>query len=283
MNSNAMHDELRRLEDKSLDGQLLWELENGFELSPRASQGVLDAVKLLYRERPAEKSGRVSLWVVKRDAAVGKPLQELEKVAVWVTLHAGQEDLETYKQYGHAGLRRQKILRISEEIIEQHGVATQEDLARLLGTSVRTIRRDIAYLLQQDLRVITRGVYSDIGPSVSHKVIIVEMFLNGFVYSEICRKTQHSAKAVKRYVNTFGRVVKLYERGIKEADEIAKYAGLSTRLVNEYLELYTKLGSKTGCQQRIKDLLEQLSSRPAYPGADKSGMKKGLAAGEDKT
>lgn len=39
MNSNAVHDELRRLEDKSLDGQLLWELENGFELSPRESQG----------------------------------------------------------------------------------------------------------------------------------------------------------------------------------------------------------------------------------------------------
>lgn len=39
MNSNAVHDELRRLEDTSLDGQLSWELENGFELSPRESQG----------------------------------------------------------------------------------------------------------------------------------------------------------------------------------------------------------------------------------------------------
>jgi len=280
MSTTAGHDELHRLEDKSRDGQLLWELQNGFELSPRASQGILDAVKLLYSERAAEKTGRVSLWVVKRDAPVGKPLQELEKVEVWVTLHAGQEDLETYKQYGHAGLRRQKVLRMSEEILDQNGEPTQEDLARLLGTSVRTIRRDIAYLLKQGLRVITRGVYSDIGPSVSHKVVIVEMFLNGFVYSEICRKTQHSAKAVKRYVNTFGRVVRLYERGVKEAEEIAKYAGLSTRLVNEYLALYSKLGQKTGCQQRIQDLLEQLSSRPTYPGADKSGMKKGLPAGE---
>lgn len=116
----------------------------------------VDAVKLLYRERPAEKTGRVSLWVVKRDAAVGKPLHELEKVEVWVTLHAGQEDLETCKQDGHAGLRRQKIVRLSEEILEQHGVATQEALARLLGTNVRTVQRDIAYLLKQDLRVITQ-------------------------------------------------------------------------------------------------------------------------------
>lgn len=272
----AKDDELRRLAEKSLDGQLLWELQNGFELSPRESQGVLEAVKLLYSERPEAQSGKVSLRVVKRDASVGKPLDELEKIQVWVTLHAGQEDLETYEAYGLAGLRRQKILRITEEILDQHGVATQEDLARLLGTSIRTVRRDIAYLLKQGQRVVTRGVYSDIGPSVSHKVVIVEMFLSGFVYTEICRKTQHSAKAVKRYVQTFGRVVALYERGLKEAAEIARYAGISERLATEYLELYSKQRQKPGCRERIKDLLAQLPSRPTYPGADKSGMKKGV-------
>jgi Mn-dependent DtxR family transcriptional regulator len=276
----AKDDELRRLADKSLDGQLLWELQNGFELSPRESQGVLEAVKLLYSERPEPQNEKVSLWVVKRDASVGKPLDELEKIQVWVTLHSGQEDLETYEAYGHAGLRRQKILRITEEILDQHGVATQEDLARLLGTSIRTVRRDIAYLLKQGQRVVTRGVYSDIGPSVSHKVVIVEMFLSGFVYTEICRKTQHSAKAVKRYVQTFGRVVALYERGLKEAAEIARYAGISERLAAEYLELYSKQRQKPGCQERIKDLLAQLPSRPPYPGADKTGMKKGVV-GED--
>lgn len=279
MTVTANDDELRRLADKSLDGQLLWELQNGFELSPRASQGVLETVKLLYSERPETQSGKVSLRVVKRDASVGKPLDELEKIEVWVTLHAGQEDLETYAEYGHAGLRRQKILRITEEILDQHGVATQEDLARLLGTSIRTVRRDIAYLLKQGQRVVTRGVYSDIGPSVSHKVVIVEMFLSGFVYTEICWKTQHSPKAVKRYVQTFGRVVALYERGLKEAAEIARYAGISERLANEYLELYAKQGQKPGCQERLKELLEQLPSRPTYPGADKTGMKKG-AVGE---
>lgn len=276
MTETPKREELRRLDDKSLDGQMLWELQNGFELSPRESQGVLETVKLLYTQRPEAHAGRVSLWVVKRDASVGKPLNELEKIQVWVTLHGGQEDLEAYEAYGHAGLRRQKILRITEEILDQNGVATQEDLARLLGTSIRTVRRDIAYLLKQGQRVVTRGVYSDIGPSISHKVVIVEMFLSGFVYTDICRKTQHSAQAVQRYVNTFGRVVALYERGIKEAAEIARYAGISERLATEYLELYSKLGKKAGCRERIKDLLAQLPSRPVYPGADKTGMKKGV-------
>lgn len=270
---------VRRLDEKSLDGQLLWELENGFELSPRESQGILETVRLLYTQRPEAQAGRVSLWVVAREASVGKALEELPKVQVWVTLHAGQEDVEAYEAYGHAGLRRQKILRLSEEILDQGGVATQEDLARLLGTSVRTIKRDIAYLRQQGLRVETRGVYSDIGPSVSHKVVIVEMFLSGFVYTEICRRTRHSAKAVKRYVQTFGRVVALYERGIKHEAEIARYGGISARLAAEYLELYFRLGQHVGCKARIEDVLAQLSSRPAYPGADRTGMKK-RAAGE---
>ncbi len=175
---------------------------------------IVETVHLYYGQSAESRKGRVSLWVVERDASVGKPLAELAKIEVWITLDAGAEDLDAYEAYGHAGLWRQKVLRITEEIVDQGGIATQEDLARLIGTSVRTIKRDIAYLRQQGFQVVTRGVYSDIGPSVSHKVVIVELYLSGFVYTEICRRTRHSAKAVKRYVTTFGRVVALYSRGI---------------------------------------------------------------------
>ena len=61
----------------------------------------------------------MSLWVLAKDASVGKPLDELPKIQVWVTLDGGHEDIEAYQQYGHSGLRRQKVLRISEEILEQ--------------------------------------------------------------------------------------------------------------------------------------------------------------------
>lgn len=264
-----------RLKGKSLEGQLLWELEHGFELSPRESELIVDEVRLYYGETPDVRTGRVSLWVVKRDASVGKPLSDLPKIEVVVTLDGGFEDLEAYRIYGHTGLRRQKLMRISEEIVDQGGIATQEDLRRLLGTSLRTIRRDIAYLRNQGIRVLTRGVYSDIGPSASHKVVIVEMFLSGFVYSEICRRTRHSAKAVKRYVDTFTRVVALYHRGIKESDEVAHYAGISSRLATEYLDLYFRIGKEAGYAERIQDLLAQRSSRPDYPGI---GMKKKVLA-----
>lgn len=264
-----------RLEQKSLDGQFQWELEHGFELSPRESSLILETVRLYFSQSAEVRSGRVGLWVLRREASVGKPIAELPKVCVWVTLDAGREDLEAYESYGHTGLRRQKLLRITEEVVEQGGIATQEDLVRLLGTSIRTIKRDIAYLRGKGFQVLTRGVYSDIGPSVSHKVVVVEMFLKGFVYTEICRRTYHTPRSVKRYVNTFGRVVALYERGVREPEEIAHFVGISQRLVSEYLELYFQNRKKRGPRGRIEDLLKRLSSRPDYPGVDKSGMGKG--------
>jgi hypothetical protein len=106
--------------------------------------------------------------------------------------------------------------------------------------------------------------------------MVVEMFLAGFVYSDICRRLRHSSKSVKRYVNTFARVVSLYERGgIKTAEEIAPYVGISERLAFEYLELYFSVKQKALYGARIQDMLEQLSSRADYPDADPSGMKKG--------
>jgi hypothetical protein len=269
--------EIDRLSHKSLDGQFLWELENGFELSPRESRLILETISVYYSQSPESRAGRVSLWVVERGASVGKALESVSKVQVWATLDGGDEDLEIYRRYGQVGLRRQRLLRVSEEIVDQGGIATQSDLARLLGTSVRTIKRDIAYFRDHGITVLTRGVYSDIGAGVSHKRIIVEMYLSGMVYTEICRRMRHSARAVKRYVSTFARVVSLYEHGVQEVRDISYYVGISSRLAEEYVELYIHFKGYSHYRSRIEDLLVQLSSRPAY--GEDSTKKKDMIGG----
>ncbi len=106
-------------------------------------------------------------------------------------------------------------------------------------------------------------------------MVIVELFLRGFVYSEICRQTRHSAKAVKRYVTTFGRVVALYNRGVRAAEEIGYYVGISSRLAAEYVGLYFQARKRPVCRGRIAELLQRLCSPQSYPGVDRSGMGKG--------
>ena len=49
-------------------------------------------------------------------------------------------------------------------------------------------------------------------------------------YSEIVRRARHAASSVKRNVETFGRVVVLWEKGMREPLEIGFMVGISERL-----------------------------------------------------
>jgi len=263
-----------RQEQKGLDAQFLWELENGYELSPRESRGILEAVKLFFCEDSGFGAGKVQLWVVVREEGAGKPVSELRKILVGVTLDGGREDVEVQREYGAIGLRRFRILRVVEEIVDQGGVPTQEDLARLFQSSVRTIRRDVAVLRGQGYEVMTRGMYRGIGRGVSHKVVIVRQYVEGLTYTEICRKTRHSAGAVKRYVRTFGRVVSLIRHGVSQLREIAFYVGISERLAREYVTLYERFQVDEVCAVRIEELVDQVGGR-----VWSEGSKKGVVMG----
>lgn len=263
-----------RLEQKGLDAQFLWELGYGYELSPRESRGILEAVKLIFGQDPGFEAGKVQLWVVARDEGAGKPISELRKISVWVTLDGGKEDVEVYREHGAIGLRQFRVLRVTEEVVDQGGVPTQEDLARLFQTSVRTIRRDVAALRSRGYEVMTRGMYRGIGRGVSHKMLIVRQYLEGLTYTEICRKTRHSAGAVKRYVRTFGRVVSLISRGISQLREIAFYVGISERLAREYVALYEEFKGDDVCVVRIEELIGQVGGCAWF-----GGVKKGVVMG----
>lgn len=253
-----------RLKQKGLEGQFLWELQYGYELSPRESDGILELVKLIFSQEVEFKAGRFQVWVIAQDEPAGKPVSALKKVSVWVTLDAGSEDLEIYRQYGAIYLRRMRILRVMEQIVDGGGIATQEDLARLFQVDVRTIRRDLAYLRSEGYEVITRGVWCDIGRGISHRVLVVEKYLQNYSYTEICRQTGHSDKAIKRYVNTFIRVATLIAKGVTNDLEIAFYVGISERLAKDYRELYQRYIDHEVFGRRLKELIEQNIARPYY-------------------
>ena len=111
-------------------------------------------------------------------------------------------------------------MRMTEEAVDQGGVLTQEDLARLCHSDVRTIRRDVEALRSAGHWVPTRGAVKAIGRGQSHKAKIVEMYLKRMTYTEIVRRARHAARSVKRYVETFGRIVGLWEKGVRSAGEL---------------------------------------------------------------
>lgn len=233
-----------RLEAKSPENQFLYELENGFELSPREAEGILLTAKTILGQKPELKTGIERVIAVSVKEPAGKQIQELKKVEIVVTRDASKEDLEVLKEHGKVWLRCTRILRMTEEAIEQEAVLSEEDLSKILGVDVRTIRRDIKLLRDVGFIVNTRGFYKGIGKGISHKSKIVELYLKGLTYAEIMRRSRHSLGAIKRYIVTFGRAISARQRGIRRQEDIAYLVGISPKLASEYLELYKQYKDK---------------------------------------
>ena len=253
-----------RLAVKTLDQRFRRELETGFEIAPRVSQGILDLAKEVFsldavsvdgsgRLRP----GQIRQVIAAADAPHGLPLRQTDMVEVTWTLDAGAEDLDVLRRHDHIALRWVRILRLTDEALDQGGEPTQEDLAKALGVCVRTIRSDIAALKAEGYVVVTRGKLRGVGRGQSHKVLIVELYLKRCTYTEIIRRTRHSAYAVKRYVQTFGRVVMLRRKGLT-VSEIAYAVGISERLAQEYLDLYQRYDVPE-YQDRLEEMVQMVS------------------------
>jgi hypothetical protein len=243
-------------------------LRKEFEFSSAESKSVLELAKsCLFGEVP-KTVGKQRFVCASLTAHHGRPLKDQEKVTVELTLDDGIEDLDVLRVQGPKVLRQLKVLRLTEEAYFQGGLLTQEDLGRLLQTSSRTIRADIRELLSDGQVVRTRGYEQDIGRAISHKSRIIDLYLSGYVYDDIMRKSRHSSHSIKRYVGSFSRLLLLINGGIKSVKELSHILGQSERLTREYLELFEKYKDGDKWPPIYVELLEQL--RALYPAKKKS-------------
>ena len=107
----------------------------------------------------------------------------------------------------------------------------------LLTSSPATVRRDIRALKQDGYFVMTRGAKHDMGPGLSHKTQILELYFKAYTFTEIEQKTNHSERAVYRYLRDFTQVATLHHQGFPDA-QIRLISHFSDRLIREYLSLY---------------------------------------------
>ena len=262
-----------RLAEKTSERQFLYELETDFELAPAASRAVLaTAQQVLLSWGGEPRQGQMRVTVVSVNEPSGKPLAAMKKVSVVVTVDGGLEDLEVLQGFGVQGVRRARVLRMTEEAVDQGGVLTQEDLARLCQSDVRTIRRDVVALRGAGHWVPTRGAVKEMGRGQSHKAKIVEMYLRRMTYSEIVRRARHAPSSVKRYVETFGRVVVLWEKGVRGPGEVGFIVGVSERLAGEYLKLRERYDTDE-FRDRLEEIARQVRRALNGDGEEKRGSR----------
>jgi len=257
---------LARRQIKSSEGELLWELENSYSLSPKLSSSILMTAKECLLRDYSLREGQIEVTVIGIEERSGKVIEKMEKKKVRLTIDNGIEDIEILKEYGRISLRQIKIERITDEAIEQGGVLSQEDLSKYLGCTVRTIQRDIKAIKKKGIEVVTRGYLHNIGRGQTHKVKIIGMYLDGKTYSEIKLTARHSVGAIKRYLESFTKVLMAQSKGIYERKEISSVTGISEGLVKQYLELIKESKKDKIKSENLKDLI----SRNSY----RSGIKK---------
>jgi len=258
----------QRLAAKTPDSQFCRAIETGANLAPFVSQSILNIAREVYRLDPNDLDkqldlGQVKLLVVAADEPAGKPLDKCQKVAVLLTLDAGQDDFQVRVQQGLDALRRARLMRMTVEARDQGGLLTYEDLAyRLLNCSERTIVRDIHALRQRHIEVPTRGQQQDIGPGQTHRVQAVRLYLQGLEANEIARRLYHTLPSIENYVTTFARVLFLVHQGWRDND-IAYVIHRSTPLVAAYRDLYGQFKDQATAQQRLAEILQR--PQPAVP------------------
>ncbi len=271
-----------RLVAKTPEAAFLTVLEQEFNFSLRVSRELLaTAQEMLLGSAPAAavRPGQVRQVVASLKAPFGPPLVEADKVEVTLTVDAGAEDAEVKARKGAEGLRQGQILRLVEESLEQGGVLTQEDLARALKVSARTIRRGVQALKTKGYLIHTRGQVKGIGRGQTHKVRIIKLWLDRIGYAQIVRQTYHSQQSVKRYISTFLRIVVLHQKGVP-VEEIAFLTQSSQRLVQDYLEVYQAAREAPHRREKLEEELARVSqkrgsSQDRRPRDPREGGKKG--------
>jgi hypothetical protein len=260
-----------RLDAKTLDSMFRRRIEEGANCPPFVSQAILSIVKEVFGLNPDDPDhqlglGQIKLLVVDASEHAGKPLEQCQKVTVQLTLDDAQEDFRVRLEHGVDGLRRARILRVTAEARDQNGLLSYEDLAfRLFNCGVRTIVRDVNALRQRGVQVPSRGQQQNIGPSQTHRVQAVRLYLTGMEANEIARRLYHTLGSIENYVTTFARVAFLAGKGYGD-DEIAFVMRRSSPLVAAYRKLLDEFRNKPATQRRLAEILARVEPPTAQKG-----------------
>lgn len=249
-----------RLKSKNARNAIIQKLATDFNLTPIIAESFYKQFALYFEEHANVKlsSGEIAYEAVAAEEPAGKHIRLTRKITVRLKLIELNTDLDALANYGLSGLRRHRLARLTRQAYDQAALLSYEDLAMILTTSPATIKRDVQLLRRQGLFIMTRGTKHDMGPGLSHKTIIIDLYFNGYTFSEIEQKTNHSDSSVKRYLADFIQVASLYKQNFTH-QQIRLIAKKSDRIVREYIQLYQTYHKQDN--QRLNELLT-----PAKPG-----------------
>lgn len=273
---------VNRLNEKTTLHALQVELQHGYSLSPVEAQVLARRVQQLVDEQTGFKRrpGQIVYQAIAIDEPAGKPLKKCRKVPVHLTLIA-EEDGQDWAIKGPEHLRRLRVHRLIYEALLQGGALSQEDLACLLGVSLKTIKRIFALYRRQGQPLPSRGEIQDMGRGVSHKIPVIRQYVRDLSFSRISLDLgKHGIPNMARYLRYFALVMILEDRELAP-EQMESVVGISQNLIEQYRALYTelKVPEYRRTLERLKRTVFRVPTEPktvsdqsvASPAADEKG------------
>lgn len=235
-------DSAKRLNDKSPLQAIQVELQQGYALSPVEAQVLARRLQQIVDEQTGYTRGlgQITYQAIAMDEPPGKSLQECQKVPVQLTLF-DESDAQVLAQDGPIELRRVRVHRLVNEALMQGGALSQEDLAGLLGVSLKSIKRIFAHYRQCGNPLPSRGEIQDMGRGVSHKIPVIRRYVQDLSFSEISQALgDHGIQSMARYLRHFALVMILEDRELSP-QQMQSVIGISLNLIEQYRQLYAEL------------------------------------------
>jgi hypothetical protein len=250
-----------RLAAKEAESAIVARICEDFNLTPVLARAHYEQMARYFADygHVATKPGELCYLAIDANEPPGKPLLRCRKVQVTLEL-AALEDQQTLRDKGLAAMRQARLARLARQAQVQGGLLTVEDLAYLTCSSPATVKRDLAASRAAGVAVPTRGQIKDIGPGLSHKAAVVQLYLWGLQFTDIESRTRHSEGSIKRYLADFRQIAALYSRGAK-LPEIRAATGRSASLIAEYIGIYERARREFPAAPRLYDLLTPSGAR----------------------
>lgn len=148
---------IQRLESKTAKAAIIQKIASDFNLNPIIAQAYYQQINTYFQQHAHVQltTGQVCYEAVAADEPAGKHIALTRKVSCKLTLNDVNTDFEMLANYGLAGLRRHRLLRLTKQAYDQEALLSYEDSALLLMTSPSTVKRDIRYLKQEGACILT--------------------------------------------------------------------------------------------------------------------------------
>lgn len=219
-------------------------------------QSIAGMVREFYPQTTHLQPGQTSWVAVHKDAgpAYGKSIADTKLTPVVLDLVLPDEAAQRANGGRLRDIKRAATARLFEQAYQQDGVLTNAEVAILLKVSPCTVGKYVKDWETEQSKVLPRrGTIHDMGPSLTHKRIIIhKLFIDQHTVESVARETNHSFEAIQNYIGTFRQVVLCRQKAMTN-EETAFAIKRTPRLVKEYEAIIEDYGEQSEVLKQLLD------------------------------